>query len=213
MSSKAISQTMVNRAAKARKANKQKSVNIKISKNPIEVVRPRIMKAALRSMEVFQAMARNPPMNPRFPSGAAARGRLRTVICEDEYIGEVAGSTGFVATGYPVNPGQSATFPWLSKEAAQYEKYRFLGLEFYYKPEVSAFATNGQSGKVMLSFDSDASDPLPGTKQQVEDTSPHSDAMPYEECVLVIPQDLLRSFTDAFFVRPGGLPGGSDIKT
>jgi len=125
----------------------------------------------------------------------------------------VAGSTGFAVTQYPINPGQALTFPWLSKEALLWEKYHFEQLEFYYKPEVSAFAMNGQSGKVMLSCDYDASDSPPATKQQVEDTHPHSDAMPYEECYLALePKEMYQS-SDAKYVRPGGLPGASDIKT
>jgi len=136
-----------------------------------------------------------------------------TRICEDEYIAEVAGSSAFVTTQYSINPGQAGTFPWLSKEALLWEKYHFEQLEFYYKPEVSAFAENGQSGKVMLSCDYDASDSPPGTKQQVEDTHPHSDAMPYEECYLALEPSEMYQSADAKYVRPGGLPGASDIKT
>jgi len=148
-----------------------------------------------------------------FPSGQASRGRRTTRICEDEYIAEVAGSTGFVTTQYPINPGQALTFPWLSKEALLWEKYRFEELEFYYRPEVSAFATNGQAGKVMLSCDYDASDPPPATKQQVEDTHPHEDAMPYESVILRLEPNEMYQSSDAKYVRPGGLPGSSDIKT
>lgn len=136
-----------------------------------------------------------------------------TRICEDEYIAEVAGSTGFATTSFPINPGQAVTFPWLSKEALLWEKYRFEELEFYYRPEVSAFATNGQSGKVMLSCDYDAADPPPGTKQQVEDTHPHNDAMPYEEVVLRLEPKEMYQLADSKYVRPGGLPGATDIKT
>jgi len=147
-----------------------------------------------------------------FPSGASARGRRSRVEVEDEYIVDVAGSTTFTSTQFPLNPGQSGTFPWLSQEAKLFEKYRILGLEFYYRPQVSAFATNGQSGKVMLSFDYDASDAAPATKQQVEDTHPHADGMPYESVLLSIdPKESVKQ--DSYFVRAGGLPGGSDIKT
>jgi len=149
----------------------------------------------------------------RFPSGAATRGRRTTRICEDEYVAEVAGSTGFATAQYPINPGQALTFPWLSKEALLWEKYHFEQLEFYYRPEVSAFATNGQAGKVMLSCDYDASDAPPATKQQVEDTHPHQDAMPYEDVYLRLEPNEMYQSSDAKYVRPGGLPGGSDIKT
>jgi len=163
-------------------------------------------------MAAFFNIAQNPKLFPMFPTGASGRAKRSRIEVEDEYIADIAGSTSFATTPYAVNPGQSGTFPWLSKEALLFEKYKILRLEFYYRPQVSAFATNGQTGKVMLSFDFDASDAPPASKQQVEDTHPHSDGMPYEEVLLTIdPKDC--SLQDSYFVRPGGLPGSSDIKT
>jgi len=163
-------------------------------------------------MAAFFNVAQNPKLSPMFPTGASSRARRSRVEIEDEYIVDIAGSVSFAATSFAVNPGQSSTFPWLSKEAILFEKYKILRLEFYYRPQVSAYATNGQTGKVMLSFDFDASDAPPASKQQVEDTHPHSDGMPYEEVLLTIdPKDC--SLQDSYFVRPGGLPGSSDIKT
>jgi hypothetical protein len=132
-----------------------------------------------------------------------------------EYIGEViSNSTGFsVLNSYSVNPGQATVFPWLSKKALLYEKYQFRSLEFVYKPEVSGFASLGTTGKVILSFDYDASDAPPTTKLQMEDTDPSADDMPYKEiCLKMKPRELHKN-SDAKFVRPAGLPGGSDIKT
>jgi len=163
-------------------------------------------------MAAFFNIAQNPKLSQMFPSGASSRARRSRVEVEDEYIADIAGSVSFATTNFAVNPGQSAVFPWLSKEALLFEKYKILRLEFYYRPQVSAYAANGQTGKVMLSFDFDASDAPPGSKQQVEDTHPHSDGMPYEEVILTIdPKDC--SLQDSYFVRPGGLPGSSDIKT
>jgi len=132
---------------------------------------------------------------------------------EDEFIADIVGSTGFATVSFPVNPGQVSTFPWLSKQAAQWEKYRWDYLEFYYKPEVSAFATNGQAGKVILSMDYDASDAPPSNKQQAEDTDPHTDAMPYEDLLLILDPYQMFEMADSKYVRPGGLPGSTDIKT
>jgi hypothetical protein len=148
-----------------------------------------------------------------FPTGNRPRGTRWCRVEEDEYITDIAGSTGFATTAFPVNPGQAGTFPWLSKQAAQWEKYRWEYLEFYYKPEVSAFATQGQSGKVILSMDYDASDAPPTSKQQCEDTDPHTDAMPYEDLLLELDPRQMFEMADSKYVRPGGLPGSTDIKT
>lgn len=138
-------------------------------------------------------------------------------IEEDEYIGEVTGGStaaNFNTKQYPVNIGQLGTFPWGANVVRNnFEKYQFEYLEFYYKREVSEFATNGTTGKVMLHFDSDASDAPPTTKQQVEDTDPHVDGMPCENFKLVIPKEMLQKMKDGWFIRPAGLPGASDIKT
>jgi len=153
--------------------------------------------------------------------GAGANSTSRLVgrsctISEDEYIAEViGGATGanFNNTAYPINPGQAGTFPWLAKIAAQWEKYHINSLEFYYKPEVTGFATAGQSGKVIMSIDFDASDSPPATKQQMEDTIPHVDGMPATTVRLPLRGSQLHSLYPTLYVRPGGLPGAADIKT
>lgn len=131
---------------------------------------------------------------------------------QDEYLADISGSVGFATATYPVNPGLSTTFPWLSNIAKNFEKYSVLSLEFYYKRTVSEFATNGQSGKVMMSFDVDAADAPPVSKQQVEDTFPHSDGMPCENISLRIPPQLMNSEVKTHFIRSGGLPGQTDVR-
>jgi len=174
-----------------------------------------------------RAPARKTPRQPRQRAGQLGLGPLRLgggrdsnvttrrsqVIEEDEYIGEVAGSVAFATTGYACNPGQALVFPWGNKVASLYEEYEFEMLEFYYKREVSEFSTNGQAGKVMLSFDFNAGDPAPLSKQQVEDSVPHSDGMPCTPVVrLPIDCALLRR-NPGKFVRAGAQPANTDIKT
>lgn len=169
---------------------------------------------------VAKAPKRKQPrtLHPRdtsaFPSqkmGGAVKKRF--IIVEwDEYVTEVAGSVGFVTTAYPINPGQSQLFPWLSKMAVLWEKYVIELCEPYYKHEVSQFATNGQAGKVMLSCDYDASDPAPTSKQQVEDTWPHIDCMPYQDCTLRLNKREMSNSVALKYVRPGAQPANTDIK-
>jgi len=146
-------------------------------------------------------------------SGSKSTSRRAQVIEEDEYIAEVNGSVGFATTAYAINPGQQGTFPWAYKIAGLYEKYNFEMLEFYYKREVSEFATNGQAGKVMLSADYDASDSAPATKQQVEDTVPHIDGMPCTPQINLRLDCSQMANQDSKYVRPGAQPANTDIKT
>jgi len=145
----------------------------------------------------------------------ARKGKTCTIV-EDEYVAEViSGATGanFNSVAYSINPGQAALFPWLSKQAAQWEKYHFNQLQFYYKPEVSQYATAGQTGKVLFGVDFDASDGPPTTKQNIEDTDPHTDCMPYDKMALSLGARDIHALYPTLYVRPAGLPGASDIKT
>ncbi len=141
------------------------------------------------------------------------RNAASKTVTKDEYIADIAGTVAFTTTQFSVQPGQAATFPWLAIEAKQWEKYEFQKLEFYLKPEVTQYTANANSGKVILSFDSDASDPAPLNKQEAEDVLPMADGMSYQTINLNIPKFILQSHHDSFYVRPGNLPGGADIKT
>jgi len=146
---------------------------------------------------------------------ATARGRKQMRITESEFIGAVtvANQPNFNSVVFAVNPGNATTFPWLSTIAKQFEKYKFERLNFVFKREVSEFATAGQTGKVIMSFDTDASDAPPATKQQMEDTDPHRDCMPCENMGLNLDPTMLHGpMMVAKFVRPAGLPGAADIK-
>jgi len=142
--------------------------------------------------------------------------KSQMTISESEFIGAVtvANQPNFNVTSYSVNPGNSRTFPWLSTIAKNFERYQFTRLNFIYKKEVSEFAQGGQTGKVIMSFDFDASDPAPTTKQQMEDTVPHSDAMPCQSFALNLAgADMRFPRSLAKYIRVAGLPGSSDIKT
>jgi hypothetical protein len=156
---------------------------------------------------------------PSFPSGLGRYGGLKhkpTIITDDENLGVItsAGNNGFnMLAQYPINPGQATTFPWLSSIAKNYEKFKFLSLTFYIVPQVSAFATAGQTGEMVMSVDYDASDAAPGSYQQMTDTWPHSSAPPpVKQSIQCNPREMHKE-SDAKFVRPGGVIGGTDIKT
>jgi len=96
--------------------------------------------------------------------------------------------------------------------APRFEKYVFTLLEYYYKHEVSQFATAGTVGKVLLGFDYDSADAPPSLKAQILDVDPHADGMPCEDFRLKV--DCKEAFNNGpKYTRPGNLPGGADIKT
>jgi len=214
-----------------RRANRRKAAapSQKVSQRPRRQRRPRGNPRSAFMANDVQLLPKNMRNDPfaggwEDNSGMLGIGDTRSirttkrdmVIEETEYIGEivVANQPNFNNVAFPINPGQATTFPWLSTIAKNFEKYQFEKLVFFYKKEVSEFATAGQTGKVIFMVDFDASDAPPTTKQQMEDTIPHADAMPSQSFSLPLaPRDLAPRANEARFIRVGGLPGNSDIKT
>lgn len=78
-----------------------------------------------------------------------------------EYMGEVIGSTAAFAlqASYKVNPGIAATFPWLYRNAINYDMYKFRKLRFIYMGKTSTANT----GEVNIVFDPNPTDSAPST--------------------------------------------------
>jgi len=151
-----------------------------------------------------------------FPNSSMSRGaEIYRIPFRREYIGEVSGSNSaaLVTSTYSIQPGNATTFPWLNQIAQRYEKYRFTQLDFVYLPEVSQYATEGQTGKVLLAVDFDASDAPPSTKQQMENTDVVETRIGWQEMRLRVPVQRMNEGMAWRYVRPGVLPGGADIKT
>jgi len=210
------------RVRKARKGPKPKVELVPWPANQNRAGKRRIK--AAKAVNRGTKRRNRPRPNRSGGGGASGMGSTRTgqrtrkscTVVEDEFISAVTvgNQPNFNAVAYPINPGQSQTFPWLAKEAAQWEKYTFEMLEFYYKREVSEFATAGQQGKVIMSVDYDASDAPPSSKQQMEDTDPHVDNMPCENNRLRLNRRDMHGLVNLpKYVRIGGLPGSTDIKT
>jgi len=147
-----------------------------------------------------------PRVANRGPGGA-----LSEDITFDEFVADINGSVAFTATKFPHQPGLSGTFPKGSIKAALYSEWKQLKCEYYYKPEVSGFATQGQGGKVILAMDYNAGNPAPTTKQQVE-IMHRVDDMPYEKMSLVTDSASVNR-SDAKYIRTGPIPVDEDIKT
>jgi len=154
--------------------------------------------------------------NPQFPKGeSSATIRTSKRYAEDEYVAEVNGSTSTtvpVVTTYAFNPGQASLFPIGSIEASKWSEWRLIKATPYYRPSVSAFATNGQSGKLILAFDYNARNGAPTTKQMLETMVPHGDCLPCESTAIALDAGRINR-SDAKYVRVGVQPNNTDIRT
>jgi hypothetical protein len=138
-----------------------------------------------------------------------ANGDFRIVHREyiADMLAEASTPSAFTAAGFPINPGMSNTFPWLSQIAPRFEKYRFNKLKFDYETE----ASTALGGSVMLAIDYDASDPAPATKVQLMSYKNAVRSAPYQPSSNVSAKlDLGQQ--KAYFVRSGANPAGTDIK-
>lgn len=129
------------------------------------------------------------------------------VVEHSEFIQDVPGSVGFSVSGIPINPGQSAMFPWLSQIAPNYESYKFEFLTFTYENAVGSQT----AGKVLLGVDFDASDPAPVDKQQFASYQGYSSDAPWKTFTQHNSRDNL-SKRSSYYVRSGAVPAGTDVK-
>lgn len=80
-----------------------------------------------------------------------------------ELIGTLNGSDDFTVQTFPLNPGLTQVFLWLSSIAQNYESYNFKQLRFVY----AGAASSTTPGTVYLAIDFDPADPPPQTEQQL----------------------------------------------
>jgi len=133
-------------------------------------------------------------------------------ITHREYIQDIVATTGtpsaFNVTGFAINPGQVAVFPWLAGVASRFESYCFESLRFEYETE----APSTLGGSVILTVDYDASDPAPATKQVAMSYADAVRSAPWEPSEHTSKFESL-SKQKTYFVRPAAVPAGADIKT
>jgi hypothetical protein len=73
------------------------------------------------------------------------------------------GNTSFQISGAVSNPGIPGSFPWLSAIAANYQKFRFRYLRFFF----SGSCPTSTTGKVFISLTYDGLDSIPSTLAQI----------------------------------------------
>jgi len=116
-----------------------------------------------------------------------------TVITHREYIRDIitSGTPGaFDIAAFPINPGQTVTFPWLASIASLYEEYNIEGMVFEYKSTSgnALNSTNTALGTVILATEYDPTKPAFTNKQQMENyffaqsTPPSQSIMHAVEC-------------------------------
>jgi len=131
-------------------------------------------------------------------------------IVHRELISSVSGSSAFaVAASFALNPGISATFPWLSTQAQSWEQYRFNLLRFCFYTRTGSTTV----GSLMMVPDYDAADAAPASEQIASSYEDVSEDAPWKDIACVLRPSAMHSNGPKKFVRSGPLPANLDIKT
>lgn len=132
-----------------------------------------------------------------------------------EYISNINATTAFTNNSFPVNPGLSEVFPWLSAIANNFEQYRWNGLVFQFvstSSDAIASTTDLGLGQVVLASDYNAVDDAYVNLPQALSSMFSNSAKPSENIMHAVecaPTDVAQKL---YYVRSGDVPSGSDIR-
>jgi len=141
-----------------------------------------------------------------------------TVIRHREYIQDVVSSgtaNAFSISSFPLNPGQSQTFPWLSAIAAQYQEYTFKGLLFEFRStsaDAIASSTNTTLGSVMLGTVYNPALAAFVSKTGMLNSYYSTDGKPSENICHFVECDPKENPFNIQYVRPGAVPTNGNIQ-
>lgn len=142
------------------------------------------------------------------PARQSTQGTSRVVKHRELVHAGLQGFTTFQisATNF-LNPGLSNSFPWLSKEARNYQEYTIRKFWVEYIPLVATTT----AGEVMLGFEYDASRPAPTTEQEFMALRGAVSDVAWNHITCPLDLKAVNEFTKRRFIRQGYV--GGDLKT
>jgi len=150
------------------------------------------------------------------PPKLTADGKFQDVrIQHREFVSYIVSNASsgaqFNLVSYPLQPGLSGTFPWLSQIAAAYQEYEILGMVAYYKPTSgNATGSNTSLGEVILSTNYNSAAPNFLNAQQMLNAEFATTVLPSTEGIHMIECDPHQSVVSELYVRTDAVPTGQD---
>ena len=139
-----------------------------------------------------------------------------TIVSNREYICDINAAADFARTSFGINPGLGATFPWLSRIAANYQQYDFYKLKFIFKSTSSdaifSTAVSSGLGVVIGATQYNASEPLFQTKDIMQNYTGSKSKKPSLSQAWKVRVKNGSNPIDKLFVRSTTIPAGSDLK-
>jgi len=151
-------------------------------------------------------------MSPPYVVNSMNKGSV--IVRHREFIGDIIASTAFTVLSYPINPGVSLTFPWLSQIAASFEQYRMRGCLFEFLSTSSdallSSATSTALGTINMATQYDVAHPAFTDKRSMLNHEFANSAKP--SCTFIHPIECKKSRTpiSELYTREGPVPTGND---
>lgn len=140
-------------------------------------------------------------------------------IREREFLGDIvsgplsSGSSVFTNETYVINPGDSKTFPWLSKIATNFDQWKPNGIIFEFKSTSSTFNGASQAlGVVVAATDYDVLDLPFANKIEMETADYSNSCKASNDMVHGIECEAKERPDSVFFVRHGVLPNNDNAR-
>lgn len=138
--------------------------------------------------------------------------KATNVVCHREYLGDISGTAGFNVTSYPLNPGMTQTFPWLSGIAGNYQQYKIHGLIFEFRPLITDNVTGGSPGVIVFATNYNADASSYTTKQQMESSEFAVSIKPTHAMIHGVECADNETPTPMKYIRTGAVPTGQDLR-
>jgi hypothetical protein len=115
-----------------------------------------------------------------------------------------------VGAAYPINPGMSATFPWLSDIARSFQEYEIKGMIYHYIPTSGSAVSSTSSalGSVMIQTSYRATDSAPKSKIEMMNEYCANEIVPFDTMIHPIECDPKENPFAVHYTRSGTIPTG-----
>lgn len=128
-----------------------------------------------------------------------------------EYIGDITGEEGSFSMeiNETLNPANTVLFPWLSRVAPNYQKYRFHGLCFFFKSMSSDYAADVGLGTVVMATNYNVNDSPFADKATMEQAEYTVSCKPSVSVIHPVECDP-STYNDPLWIRGGADPSSTE---
>lgn len=155
-----------------------------------------VISSSIPAAHVTRVITRQPIYRPRTDGSVD--------VSHKELFCAIPGNTSWLNSNavkyWDINPANSSLFPWLSRIATAYEKYKFKKFTVHYTPNTGTSA----NGNITMAIDFDVTDDLPTTLPELMSFDGATQSQPFAKNKLTYPAKQLNSFAKHLFVAKQG---------